>query len=319
MTFRRVLKTAGSARLSLAHGTAAWNCVHGFFDQGISSSDPRVRDLFFAPKKWIEVFGLFLATAPNNKSKPMKQVIATLAKVLSRNPDEITRNFLRNHVVTTTASIIYQPGGTFSIKPVFQVLEHFIDKGIMRASDLVLHFVAETSVLQEESNLVGTAEVAQRDHAVELSNVSCIQAFISHILDWVIYPDIAPAAGGLLVVFCKSLQKYECVEAGTPCSSQVAPLWANPIKTALHKLPSLLDVFALSILPGLLKLSPSETKTFLDTLPLKDLQQGRARDLPTVEIQLSLVALRECVESRLIPAYGMFAIDLYFIGDLGMS
>jgi hypothetical protein len=305
--FRRALHTASSANLSIAHGTAAWNCLHAFLEQGIASSVPEIRAMCFAPKTWTEIFALFLATWQNSKSKPMKQVMFTLAKVLSRNIDEKTRNSLKNHVIITTVSIIRQPSGTFSIKPVFQVLEHFIQKGIIDASDLVLQYLGRLFRV-EESVLIEVAEPTLLDASIEnAQSISAlhVETFISNVLDWVRYPDMASVAGGLLVVLCRSLQKHPCINARTYYYAQPLPLWAAPIKRALQREPDLLEIYGLYILPGLLRICPSETKDFLDTLPLEELMQGKARDLPIIDIEISLLTLRQCLGLRLIAACGM--------------
>lgn len=303
--FRGAVHTASSANLSVAHGTAAWNCLHAFLDQGISSSVPEIRAICFASETWIEIFGLFLATWQNSKSKPMKQVMFTLAKVLSQHIDENTRNTLKNHVITTTVSIICQPSSSFSIKPVFQVLEHFIQKGVIDASDLVLQYSERLSRVGE-SILVETTELTLRDKPIQFPSAPQVETFISNVLDWVRYPDIASITGGFLVAFCRSLQKHPCVKARTHCSTHISPLWAAPIKNALQREPNLLEIFGLYILPGLLKLNPSETKDFLDTLPLEELMLGKARDLPTIDIEISLLTIRECLGLRLFAACGMF-------------
>lgn len=313
-----MLHTAGSAKLSIAHGTAAWNCVHGFLDQGIASSVPQIRDLFLAPSIWVEVFDLFLATGSNNKPKPMKQVILTLAKVLSQNPDESTRKSLGSHVAATTILMIHQSGGSFSMKLVFQVLDHFIRKDIVSASYVVLQHAGESLHQQGESTLVAKAEISRRNNPIELIQVlevSQVETLISNILDWARYPDISSIAGVLLVTLCRSLRNHPSLKAGTHCSAPRPPLWASPVKRALQREPSLLEIFRLCILPGLLRLHHSETKLFLDTLPLKELQQGKASDIPTVDIEISLLTLRECMESRLTTACGM---NLYlFTGNFG--
>lgn len=320
--FRRVVHTAGSARISIAHGTAAWNCVHGFLDQGIASSNPQIRDFFFALNTWIEVFDLFLARGSNNKFKPMKQVIITLAEVLSQNPDEKIRKSLKGHLVTTTVLIIHQPGGSSSIKLIFQFLEHVIHKGIIGASDVVLQHAGESSLREEGSKLDETAAFSQRSNSTELIhglNVPQVESLISNILDWARYPDTATAAGVLLVVLCKSLQKHSSLKSRTQYSPPGPPLWANPIKRALRKEPSMLEIFGLYVLPGLLRLDASYAKFLLDTLPLKELQQGKAEDFPVVDVKISLLVLRECVKLNLIDACGMISYHQCLVDSFGVK
>ena len=309
-TFRRVLHTAGSAGLSISHGTAAWNCVHGFLDQGIASSVPQIRGLFLASKTWVEVFDLILTTGSNNKPKPMKQVIVTLAKVISQIPDEKTRTSLRSHVIATAVSMIHQSSGSFSMKLLFYVLDHFIDKGIVSAPHIVLQYAVWSLPKRGESTPFTRAELSRPDNLFEHIKdleVSQVEALISDILDWARYPDISSVTGALLVTLCKSLRNHPSLKGGADCSVPSLPLWASPVRRALQREPSLLEIFGLCILPGLLRLHHSDTELFLDTLPLKELQRGNALDIPAVEIGISLLTLRECVETCLITASGMIS------------
>lgn len=307
-TFRRILHTAGSAELSISHGTAAWNCVHGFLDQAIASSVPQIRDFFLAPSIWVEVFDLFLKTGSNNKLKPMKQVIVTLAKVISLIPDEKTRTSLGGHVIATTILMIHQSGGSYSMKLVFHVLDYFIHKGIVSAPHIILQYAVQSLPQGGGSTLFARAESFRGESPVglvQVLEVSQVEALISDILDWARYPDISSISGILLVTLCKSLRNHPSLKSDADCSAPRLPLWVNSVKKALQREPCLLEIFGLYILPGLLRLDHSDTEIFLNTLPLKELQQGKALDVPAVDIGISLLTLRECIESRLIAVCGM--------------
>lgn len=308
--FRRVLHTAGSAKLSVSHGTAAWNCVHGFFDQGIASSVPQIRDFFLAPGIWIELFDMFLATGSNYKLKPMKQVIVTLAKLVSQISDEATRSSLASHVIATAISMIYQSDGSFSMKLLFHVLDHFTRKGIISAPHLVLQYASQSLAQAEESSFLARAEISLRDNPVELVKileVSQIEALLSDILDWARYPDVSSITGVLLVTLCNALRNCSSFKVDTDCSAPRLPLWVSPVMSCLQKEPCLLEIFGLYILPGLLRLDDSDTISFLDTLPLEELQQGKALVLPDVEVGITLLTLRTCMGSRLTTADGMIS------------
>lgn len=310
LTFGKILHTAGSRKLSISHGIAAWNCVHGFLDQGIGSSVPQIRDLFLAPRLWVEVFDLFLATGSNHKTKPMKQVIVTLAKVISQISEEKATASLASHVTASAVSMIHQSSGSFSMKLIFHVLDHFINKGIVGAPHLALQYAAQVLPQSGESTVSTRAETSWRDDSIELFQaleISQVEALISDILDWARYPDTSSITGTLLVTLCKSLRNYSSFKNDTHCSTPKPPFWAGPVKTALQREPFLLEIFGFCILPGLLRLHHSDAEFFLDTLPLKELQQGKALDISAVDIGLSLLTLRECMESRLITAHGMFS------------
>lgn len=239
----------------------------------------------------------------------MKQVIITLAKVISQIPDEITGATLANHVIATAVSMIHQSSGSFSMKLLFHVLDHFIDKGIVGAPHLVWRHAVQSLPRLEESTLSTRSRTPGRDDPPELLKgleVSQVEALISNILDWARYPDTSSIAGGLLVTLCKSLRNHPYLKWSIDCSAPKLPLWAGPVKKSLQREPFLLEIVGLAILPGLLRLHHSDTKIFLDALPLKELQQGKALDISAVDIGVSLLTLRECMKSRLITAHGVF-------------
>lgn len=305
-----MLNTASFAENSVSHGTASWNCVHGFLDQGMGSSVLQIRDFFSDPSLWVEVFDLFLASGSNHKIKPMKQVIVTLAKGVSQMLDKTIKAALANHVIATAVLMIRQSSGSFSIKLLFHVLDHFIHKGIVSVPELVIRYAAQSIPQGRESTLFAKSKLSWRDNSIEDFQdleASQVEDLLSDILDWARYPDTSSVTGKLLVTLCKSLQNHPIHQGGTDCSGLRLPLWAGPVKRALQREPILLEIFGLCILPGLLRIHNSDTEFFLDTLPLRELQQGKAPEIATVEIGITLLTLRECMELRLITAHGVFS------------
>ena len=280
---------------------------------------PQIRNLLLAPSICVIVFDTLLVTASTHKTKPMKQVIITLAKVISQIPDETKRATLVHHVIAAAVSMIHRSSGSFSVKLLFHALDHFIDKGIIDAPHLVWQYAVQNLPRSGECTLFTRPQSPEQDNSMELAKVlevSQVEDLISDILDWARYPDTSSIAGGLLVTLCKSLRNYPHLKWSTDCSAPRPSLWAGPVTKALQKEPFLLEIFGLAILPGLLRVDHCDTKTFLNALPLKELQQGKALGISAVDIGVSLLTLKECMKSRLITAHGV--IPYLHRGSLGL-
>ena len=299
------MRTAGSAQLSLNHGASAWSSLYTFLDLGIDSSDQQLRGLCFASETWIEVYELFLARSQDNKSKPMKQVLLTLTNVWTKNPIEAVRHFLLRNVVSTTVAIICNYHEVPSIKPAFQVLEHFISKSIVCASEIVLHLARTSTSLERREPPVQELDSYSLAFISQQVQISIIERFVSAVLAWVRYPDIAPIGGRLLVAFFKSLQACFARQNEVSFLEKIVPLWVKPVIGLLDQEPSLIESFEYHILPGLLALSNPGELPFLNKALLHDLRNGNAEKYSTVEIQCCLLALKLCRQMTNIKSYGM--------------
>ena len=306
-TFREIKDTAGSVKLSLTHGTAAWNCVSGFLELGILSSDSRLRDFCYASTTWIEVFGLFLSRSHNAKSKPLKQILLTLTKLLMRQPDTSAAISIKKHVITSTVTMIGEDSNESSVKPAFQTLQHFLSKGVIESTDIVNELARER--FRREGNGVDTSE-----EALWFSNsifdfsplcVKLIENFTSSILEWLKYPDIAPIAGHLLHSFFKSFQYRSNQNHQEESLKNKLLLWTKPLTEFIKNEPSLLEICESHVLPGMLELNPNDTMTFLNTFPLVDLKEGKTGNLDFIDIQLCLSTLKFCVDKSISKASHM--------------
>lgn len=300
-SFRKVIHTANSANLSPTHGAAAWNFLYGFLEQGISSSDRRLQNFCYASQTWVEVYELFLARSQNNKSKPVKQLLLTLTKVLTRNPVDSAQEFLVKYVISTAVLAICDHDDFPSVKPAFQVLEHFIDKKIVHASEIIFQ-LAQKSSFQEETILLSLAiENLNLQDPLSIPQhlqVSAIRKFVTNVLGWVRYPDVAPIGGRLVVTFFKSLQTLRFEFS--------LPLWVKPVIELLELEPSLFEIFECHVLPQLLRLNVGrDHQPFLDTNLLQDLRNGNSAKHSDVEIQLCLLALRVGMEMDTSKKSGM--------------
>lgn len=290
----RIIHTAACAKLSLAHGSAAWNALYGFLELSSLSSDARLRELSFASKTWIGVFELFLSRSQNAKTKPLKQFLHTLTRLLSKQPDPAVQLFLKEHAVTSTIAIITDQNDFSLVKPAFQVLENFLHKGVIVSFDIICE-VARICTIGTESNTFNvriSREESGKLNPESLSSIETLtltEAFALRVFEWLKYPDIAPIAGRLLQSFFKHSQGSKISDS--PPNNK-APLWVAPLREFIDNEPSLFEACEAHVLPGLLDLSFDDTLAFLETLPVQALQEGNVESLTLLEIQLCLSVLK---------------------------
>ena len=272
------------------------------------SSDARLRELGFSSETWIEVFRIFLWRSPNTKAKSSKQVLLTLTKLLLKQPEAVARQCLKDHVVSSVVTMVCEQGDYSSVKPAFQVLEHFLNKGLIEYIDIVSQMAQRggsqkvfdpTDVSGEEQQLVEPVSISR----IELAGL--IEAFTSHVLNWLIYPDVAPLVGRLLTSFFKAFRDRPTENGDTNRLEYELPLWVTPIKEAIKREPLVLDICETQVLPSLLALDSTDTAAFLDSLPVQDLRGGNTESHTVVDIQLCLSTLNICADSRRRMTFGM--------------
>lgn len=288
----RIIHTVASTKLSLARGAAAWNALYGFLELSSVSSDARLRELSFASKTWISVFELFLSSSQNAKAKPLRQFLHTLTNLLSKQPDPTVQASLKEHAVASTVAMIIDQNDFSLVKPAFQVVEHFLHKGVIVSFEIIRE-VARICTNGTDSNTINVRisreKSGELDPLSPIEILSFIEAFALRVFEWLKYPDIAPIAGRLLQSFFKHSQ----VSKLRDCQPKIkAPLWAAPLREFLENEPSLFETCEAHVLPGLLDLSFDDTLVFLETLPVQALQEGNAESLTLPEIQLCLSALK---------------------------
>lgn len=290
----RIIHTAASAKLSLAHGAAAWNALYGFLELSSLSSDARLRELSFASTTWISVFELFLSRSQNAKAKPLRQFLHTWTNLLSKQPDPAVQASLKEQAVTSTVTMIIDQNDFSLVKPAFQVLEHFLHKGVIVSFDIIRE-VARICTNGTESNNIYVRISTEKSGELDpeslspIEILSLIEAFALRVFEWLRYPDIAPIAGRLLQSFFKHSQGSKFRDSQPKIK---APLWVAPLREFLENEPSMFETCEAHVLPGLLDLSFNDTLAFLETLPVQALQEGNAESLTLLEIQLCLAALK---------------------------
>ncbi len=290
-----LLTTLTSSKTSLGHGAATCDALCGLLELCEASGNGQIRDLAFDSSMWTQAFDVYLTRSETNKSKPMRHLLSTLAKIAFHYPTASERVFLIRYAVSSAILTIIGDIESSSIKAAVQALEYFLNKHMINASQLVFMLTEK----RELGKFDMTAEDIHSDRILNASDAECVKSmedFVFSIFQWVQYPDLAPATGRLISSLFLSLQRHLVENKSEGCNDLALPLWLPPIKKALNEEPELLEGLAKHILPGLLRLSPAGTQAFLDTLPLKDLQEGDVGSHTLSDAKLCLLTARIVVE-----------------------
>lgn len=202
------------------------------------------------------------------------------------------------------------------IKPAIQVLEHFLSRGLIYATEVAQ--VERPEDLGRFRMMSMRIDHQNSDTEQEQVNQS-VQTFANRVLEWMRYPDCAPAVGRFLPAFFKSLEGNHSDGAVYASKDGGIPLWIKPLKQTLERQQGLLEVFEIHILPGLLLLGPSDIKAFLKTLPFDSIQSGNPGFSSVSDIQLCLLVAKIAEDSTLRKYFGQGQSTSLDSENLGIS
>ena len=186
------------------------------------------------------------------------------------------------------------------IRPAIQLLEHFLSVGLISALEIAQINRPEGLGLSQVKSmkLDSQSHDTQQDRFIE-----SVHRFTLSILEWMQYPDCAPAVGHFLPVFFKSIEESRIDRIMQTSKNGITPHWVSPIEQTLERHQELLEVFEIHILPNLLRLGPSDAEAFVRTLPFESIQRGDIGSSSNAEIQLCLLVARIATQDPSLKKY----------------
>ena len=235
----------------------------------------------------------------------MRRLLLKITDILSKHPQDDAKRWLTEYAVSRTIGAICTHQDIASVKPAIQALEHLIHKGVITAWEIV-DFATEQSNNTPAIKDFAASSLADKEVGTtavsDARRIKSVEKFTLDVLQWVQYPDCAPAAGRFLPSFFTSLSADHENKSTLALKERESPLWISPVKEALDGRPVLLEAFEHHILPGLLLLSPGDTGAFLSTLRLDDINRGGVGSSTNAELQLSILVAK--VAADLKPSKG---------------
>lgn len=300
---RTLLRTASSARLSPSHKTAAYNALAAYLNQYCLMSMPKPSDFVLTPEIWMEAFEIFLTRTENSKTKPMRQMLVTLVKILSSEHVGKYRSTLISNVASKTIRLIFAEASSSSVKSAFQSLDYFLTKRLICIPDIfsTVSQVKQWELVFEPSNeenqfakplTIFSWEALQRAEIMRHVN----EIFFNTV-QWIRYPDVMLTVGHFISTFFTLVREwcqYSNPSAWTDMDG--LPMWVSLVRMSLKIQPELFEKFGLYIIPGLLRMDSTDTAQFLNQLPLNELQKGKFITHPATDIKMSLITARIATE-----------------------
>ena len=310
-----LLQTAGSTELSLKHGATALNALCGFLEQCSTSSEYRIKALSYKAETWTRAFNIFITKSANNKPKPLRWLLLTLGRLIASHPVDADKDLLLGTAVCTVSRAIRKEHDTTDVKPAIQVLEHFLTKHLINAAAIAQ--IKKPEDLRNSRNSSVTKNNQSHDTQQGQVNQSA-KEFALSALEWVQYPDCAPAVGRFLPVFFNSLVESQSNSAVHISEEAVRPLWISPVKQYLERHQGLLEVFGIHVLPGLLRMGPTHVNAFLKILPFENIQRGNIGLSSVPDIQLCLLVAKTAEDPGLKEYFSQQHSRLLDAEDLGI-
>ncbi|KAL9046884.1 MAG: hypothetical protein Q9214_000399 [Letrouitia sp. 1 TL-2023] len=294
---RTLLRTASSAKLSPSHRTAAYNALSAYLNQFCLVSMPKSSGFLLTEGIWMEAFEIFLTRSGNSKPKPMRQMLATLVKILSSEHAENYRSALVSNVASRAIRTIFAEASSSSVKSAFQSLDYFLTKRLICIPDILstVSQVKQWEFVFEPSN--GENELAKTILSFEALQRAELMRYINEMffntVQWIRYPDVIPTLGHFNLTFFTLVREW-CQYSNPSAWTDIdgLPMWVAPVRMSLKKQPELFEQFGLHVIPGLLRMDATDTAKFLNQLPLDELQQSEFITHPAADIQMSLLTAR---------------------------
>ena len=239
-----------------------------------------------------------------------------LTRLISKHPVGTEKILLLGISTCHATRAIRKQHDFASIKSAIQVLEHFLSTGLISAAEIAqVRWPEQLGLFRTGAMKTDGQNLNTQQGQINQS----VQDFALSLLEWIKYPDCAPAVGRFLPVLFKSLEESQSDYAGRTSNDAATPLWISPMKQSLERYQDLLDVFEIHILPGLLRLGSADVEAFLRLLPFESLQHGNIGSTSISDIQLCLLVAKTAGGPSLRKIFGQGHSTSLNLEDLGSS
>lgn len=275
--------TAEQLQLPVRYRAAACNTLCGFLEQGSQSTSPKLREICLNRFAWRRLLSLYLERFQDPTSKPMKQVLSTLIKLLDRKSEQKAdqacdnASTLLEDAASRSLSFISSHEDLSFIKPAMLFLDTIISKKTINLRTLISLLPSDTSVLSATSSE---------------TMYYLVQSFVASVIRWARQIDIVSAAGKLLNSF---FSEYNASGGNKVFTSLeiLEPPWFQPVNVEISNgSPAVVEILEKQILPGLLRTDPNMTLQTLRSLPLSQLANGSIGSVSERNIRFCLLVLK---------------------------
>lgn len=209
--------------LSANHLVAACNTLCGVVDQCLASSSQRAK-VVYSQSTCLQFLDVFIEQHAEAKSRIMKQVLMTLARLFGKLADDSRHDFVRSEMIERLIVIVLDGSKASKAKPAMQALATFSLKGVLSPVKLIEKY-------------------ASMYHGRTL-NSAVLSSFLRRILAWTCVTDMGATVAQMTSTILSSNRESslstmfseECQACQLPI-----PVWMSPLLATIESNPESLQ------------------------------------------------------------------------------
>ena len=238
-------------------------------------------------------FHLYLQRSGDSQSKPMRQLLKVLVKLLIADVSNESSAFVIHDIILICLSHISSEEDLSCVKAAMTLITMFIQKRLISVELLLTSestispkIAMRTQIIQPQSGSV------MQDSSPSLYSI--VSDFVSQLMGWMQFADTGPSAGRLILALLRCIDDATHLEDPLASSnfSSWAPMWVEPLLEAVHQRPELIENLEQHLLPELLRINLFHTEQLLHSLPIEELCRGNIGYLTEEDLRLCLVVIR---------------------------
>jgi hypothetical protein len=289
--------------------------ISGFIEFSLLSDNQELRQFTFSGNTWLSTFEAYLDRFEDGKPKPMRQILASLTKILVKHLDTKDTGLVRSNTANLVISNIILSEPRAKLRACICALEFLLRKDAFSAMELIT-FV-EKWLLRNHNRWVPLMEehcynldiplkvlldAAPRSSSPNEDKLTfSAKVFTLALLLAAQNRDIASPAGLLFSTLCRKL-KIGTVVNRFPYVDPVTlnPFWTLSLKYVMLRNVTALETISNQILYPLFKADPSSFRHFVDDLPVETLRSGLVPAVPSAEFVLLFSTLQVAKELGIV-------------------
>ncbi|KAF4266943.1 hypothetical protein KXV68_002181 [Aspergillus fumigatus] len=310
--WQSLLKTFSTASIPSSHMTASCNAVRAFLDAAAVSKFGGTRQLVQSPDTWLSAFELFITRFEDAKPKSMKQVLTSLVKLLAQSRQEPSCHLIQVGLVDAILPSIILGEPRAPLKAFLVSLEIITRKNAILPHELISMLQVWLSknsekwipILQEDCKAlsmdVGVLLLSDEDSCntkrVESRGLA-VQILLLGLLNQAKNPELASSAGDTIAAF---FQKLKSDLGLAEDNRALLSVWIPPVRYMVLQNLDNLEPMSNYVLQPLFHNDPSGFRSFLDSLPLKNVLAGDMADAALPELTVLFASLQVAKKAGLV-------------------
>ena len=295
----------------------ACNSLSAFLDAGFVSKREKTRRLVLSSETWLAVFEVHLKCFEYSKPKPIRQVLLSLARLLSSQVQENERRVFLMRICDAVIPSIIVGEPRSRLKASLVALEVLIRKKAISPLHLISmarvcllnHHYKWRHVLGEDYSI----NFSQFTSEGQLDDATAAAVLVQGLLIQSRNTDIASLAGSLIALLLERIQADAVAQQHLTMNNQcLSSIWTIPARRVMLQNLDFLDQLSNHILQPLFTVDRNGFESLIDKLPVKSLIIGDMADVPSEEFILLFSVLQTGKKTGLVDEDRKLYVTVYF-------